>query len=103
MDKDTALVVFQGQKIRRIWHNNQWFFSVVDVVAALTDSIDPKDYWYRMKKREFEASEIELSKFCRQLKLPSTDGKYYETDCSNTESLFRLIQSIPSKKTSQNI
>ena len=98
MDISNSLVVFQDKKIRRAWHNNEWFFSVVDVVAALTDSADPKDYWYRMKKREFEASGIELSTFCRQLKLPSADGKYYETDCANTESLFRLIQSIPSKK-----
>ena len=98
MEQDKALVVFQDKKIRRIWHNSEWFFSVVDVVAALTDSADPKDYWYRMKKRELESSGIELSTFCRQLKLPSADGKYYETDCSNTESLFRLVQSIPSKK-----
>jgi len=98
MDKDNALVVFQDKKIRRVWYNNEWYFSVIDVVAALTDSSDPKDYWYRMKKREVEAGGTELSTFCRQLKLPSADGKYYETDCSNTESLFRIIQSIPSKK-----
>ena len=98
MESKNALVVFQDKKIRRIWHNNEWHFSVVDVVAALTDSIDPKDYWYRMKKREVEAGGVELSTFCRQLKLPSADGKYYETDCSNTESLFRIVQSIPSKK-----
>ena len=98
MNKDNALVVFQDKKIRRIWHNKEWFFSVVDVVAALTDSTDPKDYWYRMKKRELKASEIELSTFCRQLKLMSSDGKTYETDCANTKSLFRIIQSIPSRK-----
>ena len=98
MEQDNALVVFQDKKIRRTWYNNEWFFSVVDAVVALTDSADPKDYWYRMKKRELESSGIELSTFCRQLKLPSADGKYYETDCSNTESLFRLVQSIPSKK-----
>src|SRR3989338_2957713 len=98
MDKNDALVVFQDKKIRRIWHNNEWFFSVVDIVGALTESLDPKDYWYRLKKREQESSGIELSTFCRQLKLRSSDGKYYETDCANTESLFRIIQSIPSKK-----
>ncbi len=98
MDQDKALVVFQDKKIRRIWHNNEWYFSIVDAVGALTDSLDPKDYWYRLKKREQESSGIELSTFCRQLKLPSSDGKYYETDCANTESLFRIIQSIPSKK-----
>ncbi|MCZ7400799.1 MAG: Bro-N domain-containing protein [Candidatus Methanoperedens sp.] len=98
MDSKDALVVFEGTKIRRIWHDEQWFFSVVDVVRVLTDSADPKDYWYRLKKREADSSGIELSTFCRQLKLPSSDGKKYETDSANTESMFRIIQSIPSKK-----
>src|SRR3989344_8921526 len=98
MDAKDTLVVFQGSRIRRLWHDNQWFFSVVDVVSVLTDSADPKDYWYRLKVRELESSSIELSTFCRQLKLQSSDGKYYETDCANTESIFRIIQSIPSKK-----
>ena len=98
MDQDKALIVFQDKKIRRIWHDNKWCFSIVDVVAALTDSVDAKDYWYRLKKRELESSGIELSTFCRQLKLPSADGKYYETDCADTESMFRIIQSIPSPK-----
>ncbi|MCK4729945.1 MAG: Bro-N domain-containing protein [Candidatus Aenigmarchaeota archaeon] len=98
MDSDKALVVFEDKKIRRIWHNGEWWFSIVDVVRALTESIDAKDYWYRLKKRELESSGIELSTFCRQLKLISTDGKKYVTDCANTESLFRIVQSIPSKK-----
>ena len=98
MDSKEALVVFEGAKIRRTWHDEQWFFSVVDVVRVLTDSADPKDYWYRLKKREAESSGIELSTFCRQLKLLSTDGKKYETDSANTESMFRIIQFIPSKK-----
>ena len=98
MDKDNALVVFQDKKIRRVWRDNQWYFSVVDIVAALTDSVDAKDYWYRMKQREKESSSIELSTFCRQLKLPSNDGKSYETDCANTKSIFRIIQSIPSPR-----
>lgn len=97
-DEDKSLVVFQDKKIRRIWHDNEWYFSVIDVVSVLTDSTDAKDYWYRLKKRETEAGGIELSTFCRQLKLPSLDGKYYATDTANTESLFRIIQSIPSKK-----
>lgn len=98
MDKENSLAVFQDKKIRRAWFNDEWWFSVVDVVAALTESADAKDYWYRLKKREEEASGVELSTFCRQLKLPAADGKYYETDCANTKSMFRLIQSIPSKK-----
>ena len=66
-------------------------------IAVLTESTDPKDYWYRLKKREREGG-VELSTNCRQLRLPSSDGKFYATDCANTKSLFRIIQSIPSKK-----
>src|SRR3989338_3899144 len=98
MDKDNALVVFQDRKIRRVWHEKEWYFSVVDVVQALTESADPKDYWYRIKKRESELGGTELSTFCRQLKLPSSDGKFYSTDCASTKSMFRIIQSIPSPK-----
>jgi DNA-damage-inducible protein D len=98
MESKDAMVVFQGKNIRRVWHDDEWWFSVVDIVGALTDSVDSKDYWYRLKKRESESSGTELSTFCRQLKLPSADGKYYETDCANTEGLFRIIQSIPSPK-----
>ncbi len=98
MEKDNALVVFQDKKIRRIWNNNAWYFSVVDIVLALTDSTDPKDYWYRMKQREKEYSGIELSTICRQLKLIAEDGKLRETDCANTKGIFRIIQSIHSPK-----
>ena len=97
-DQKNVLAVFQGKTIRRTWFNDEWWFSVVDVVGALTESVDSKDYWYRLKKREFESSKIELSTICRQLKLQAPDGKLRETDCSNTEGLFRIIQSIPSKK-----
>ena len=98
MDSKDALVVFEGARIRRKWNDDHWYFSVVDVVRLLTDSVDPKDYWYRLKKRESESSGIELSTYCRQLKLPSSDGKNYTTDCANTESMLRIIQSIPSPK-----
>ncbi len=98
MDKDKALVVFQNKKIRRVWLKDKWFFSLIDVVGVLTDSVDAKDYWYRLKVREKESSEIELSTFCRQLKLIAEDGKLRETDCADTEAIFRIIQSIPSKK-----
>ncbi len=96
MDKDKALVVFQDKKIRRIWHEEQWFFSVVDVVEALTDSPTPRQYWGKVKDREFIA--LQLSPIWVQLKLIAEDGKLRETDCANTESLFRIIQSIPSPK-----
>jgi len=71
MNEGNALVVFQDKKIRRIWYDNEWYFSIVDIVSALTESADAKDYWYRLKKREQESSGIELSTFCRQLKLKS--------------------------------
>ncbi|MBI3050952.1 phage antirepressor protein [Candidatus Woesearchaeota archaeon] len=96
MDKNRALVVFQDKKIRRIWHNNEWYFSVVDVVQALTDSPTPRQYWGKVKDREFV--QLELSPIWVQLKLRSEDGKYYETDCANTKDMFRIIQSIPSPK-----
>ena len=98
MCKKITLVVFQDKKIRRVWYKDEWYFSVVDVVEALTDSTDAKDYWYRLKKRELESGGVELSTFCRQLKLQSSDGKYYASDCANTKNMFRIIQSIPSKK-----
>ena len=96
MDQKDALVVFQDAKIRRILHNNEWFFSVVDVVGALTDSPTPRQYWGKVKDREF--NEIQLSPIWVQLKLSSSDGKLYETDCANTQNMFRIIQSIPSPK-----
>jgi len=97
MNNKNKIIVFQDKKIRRIWHNEEWYFSVIDVVFTLTESMDAKDYWYRLKKRESEQG-IELSTDCRQLKLISSDGKKYLTDCANTKSMFRIIQSIPSKK-----
>jgi prophage antirepressor-like protein len=98
-----TLSIFEGKNIRRIWHNEEWYFSVIDVVGALTESVDAKDYWYRLKQREKEASEIELSTICRQLKLIAEDGKLRETDCANTEALFRIIQSLPSPKNKQKL
>lgn len=92
------IVLFKGKKIRKTIYGNEWWFSVVDVIEALTDSINPRDYWYRMKTRVKDEDGIELSTICRQLKLQSTDGKIYETDCANTEGTFRIIQSIPSPK-----
>ena len=91
--------LFESTQIRSVWleDEKQWFFSVVDVVGALTGSAKPRDYWYRIKQRE-KISGIELSTICRQLKLPSPDGKERETDCADAEGLLRIIQSIPSPK-----
>ena len=93
------LKLFEEKKVRSFWDENEqlWYFSVIDVIEVLTDSYDPKDYWYRMKKRE-KISGIELSTICRQLKMESADGKKYVTDCSNAQGLLRIIQSIPSTK-----
>jgi len=96
MNENNALVVFQDKKIRRIWHDNEWYFSVVDVVEALTDSPNPRQYWGKVKDREFV--QLELSPIWVQLKLESADGKKYDTDCANTKNIFRIIQSIPSPK-----
>ncbi|HRG48953.1 MAG TPA: BRO family protein [Leptospiraceae bacterium] len=92
------IIVFESKSIRRIWHNEEWYFSVVDVVGVLTDSLDAKDYWYKMKNRVQLEDGLELSTICRQLKLEASDGKKYKTDCSNAQGLFRIIQSIPSPK-----
>src|SRR3989338_1202842 len=96
MAEKSALVVFQDKKIRRIWYNQEWFYSVVDMVQVLTDSPTPRQYWGKVKDREFIA--LELSPIWVQLKLPAEDGKLRFTDCVNTKNAFRLIQSIPSKK-----
>jgi len=97
MEDKNKLVVFQDKKIRRIWYNNEWYFSVIDVVQVLTDSNNPRNYWSMLKKREQDAG-IELSTNCVQLKLEAPDGKLRETDCANTKYMFRIIQSIPSPK-----
>jgi hypothetical protein len=95
----TNLKLFGDSKIRSDWNEEEqeWYFAVVDVVAVLTDSLDAKDYWYRMKKRE-KLSGFELSTICRQLKLVASDGKKYAIDCANKQGLLRIIQSIPSPK-----
>jgi len=98
MNKSQKLVLFQSAQIRRLWHHDEWFYSVVDIIAALTDSANPRDYWYKMKIREEKDSDIQLSTICLQLKLKSVDAKRYLTDCVNTKNALRLIQSIPSKK-----
>ena len=96
--KNTKIALFKGKKIRKVIYNDEWWFSVIDVVEALTDSINSRDYWYKMKIRVSDESNFQLSTDCRQLKLIAPDGKMRETDCANTETIFRIIQSIPSPK-----
>src|SRR3970282_1810264 len=93
----TKIAVFRKKEIRKTIHKNEWWFSVVDVCEALTESRDAGAYWRKLKQRlKEEGSEVVT--FCHGLKLGSPDGKMRETDCANTEGIFRIIQSIPSPK-----
>jgi len=94
---ENHLVVFQEKAIRRTWHNEEWWFSVVDVCGVLTESPDAGAYWRKLKQR-LGAEGSEVVTFCHGLKLEAPDGKQRVTDCANTEGLFRIIQSIPSPK-----
>jgi len=96
VDQPNKLVVFQDKHIRRIWHEEDWYFSVVDIIEVLTDSPTPRQYWGKVKEREF--TKLQLSPIWVRLKLTANDGKKRLTDCVNTKGAFRLIQSIPSKK-----
>lgn len=98
MAEDDKIIFFQNKKIRRLWHDEQWYFSVVDVMAILTESSNPRRYWSDLKKQLDSVEGFELYEKIVQLKLPSSDGKYYLTDAANTKSLFRIIQSVPSKR-----
>jgi len=92
--------LFEQKKVRTHWEpkEEQWYFSIIDVVNVLTETSNPRDYWFKMKVRVKLEDGIELSTICRQFKLPATDGKLRETDCANTQNLLRIIQSIPSPK-----
>ena len=92
--------MFEGSQIRSVWDNEreEWYFSVVDVIGSLTESNNPRDYWYRVKKRMSEEEKSELSTICRQLKLKAPDGKMRLTDVADMQGIFRIIQSVPSPK-----
>ena len=92
--------LFEQKKVRTHWESKeeQWYFSIIDVVSVLTDTSNPRDYWFKMKVRVKLEDGIELSTICRQFKLQAADGKMRETDCANTQQLLRIIQSIPSPK-----
>ncbi len=92
-----ALVVFEGKNIRRIWHNEQWFFSIIDIIKVLTGSSIPKRYWSDLKIKLTEEGFEPYDKIVL-LKLLAEDNKLRETDCANTQNMFRIIQSIPSPK-----
>ena len=92
--------IFEGSQIRSVWDNEreEWYFSVVDVIGSLTESNNPRDYWYRVKKRMSEEEKSELSTICRQLKLKAPDGKMRLTDVADMQGIFRIMQSVPSPK-----
>ena len=90
---NSHLIPFEGKEIRKIWHDEQWYFSVVDVIGILTDSKDSRNYWKVLKNRE-----PQLVTICNQLKLKSKDGKNYLTDCANAEGILRIVMSVPSPK-----
>ncbi len=98
MSENTQIKLFEEKKVRSVWNEEeqQWYFSVIDVVEVLTESPTPRQYWGKIKDREFK--QLQLSPIWVQLKLPAADGKMYKTDCANVKSLFRIIQSIPSPK-----
>src|SRR5260221_5374612 len=99
---NTSLALIEEQAdatIRRVWHDGQWYFSVIDVIGVLTDNNRPREYWNDLKKRLTEDEGfIELSAKVGQLKMASADGKYYRTDAADKETVLRIIQSVPSPK-----
>src|SRR3989344_5078927 len=92
------IALFKGKTIRKTLYQTEWWFSVIDVIEALTDSAKPSVYWSAMKARVKNEDGFQLSTICKQLKLESADGKKYETDCADTEGILRIVQSIPSPK-----
>jgi DNA-damage-inducible protein D len=100
MSEDQAVLPFEGEStiIRRQWVNDRWYFSVVDVVAVLTNSPNPRNYWSMLKRKLADEGYDELYRNCVQLKMRSLDGKKYSTDAADTETLLRIIQSVPSPK-----
>jgi prophage antirepressor-like protein len=94
---ETNIAVFRGKEIRKTIHKNEWWFSIVDVIEVLTGSERPRKYWSDLKNKLSEEDYSELSEKIGQLKLQSTDGKYYETDCANTETMFRIQKKLGKK------
>ncbi|MEK7559105.1 MAG: Bro-N domain-containing protein [Patescibacteria group bacterium] len=95
---DTKIAIFKGKEIRKTIHQNEWWFSIVDIVEILTDTDRPRKYWNDLKTKLIKEGYAEVSEKIGQLKLPAPDGKLRETDCTNTETVFRIIQTIPSPK-----
>ncbi|MFP4547381.1 MAG: Bro-N domain-containing protein [Fidelibacterota bacterium] len=99
MNKETAIKLFEEKQIRTVWDEEaeKWYFSIIDVVSVLTESANPRKYWSVLKTR-LKKEGSQLATNCSQLKMKSSDGKYYKTDVADTEQVLRLVQSVPSKK-----
>ena len=93
MERENNLALLEDKKVRRIWYDSQWWFSVIDIIEVLTGSKTPRKYWQTLKSRV-----PELSSVCGQLKLISTDGRERLTDVANTEGVLRIILSVPSQR-----
>jgi DNA-damage-inducible protein D len=96
MEHNNKIALFQEKAIRKVWYEEQWYFSIIDVIVILSDTTNPTSYWSKVQKSI--PTESEVVRFWHKLKLPGKDGKMYPTDCANTEGLFRIIMSVPSPK-----
>ena len=94
----TKIAIFRQKEIRKIIHKNEWWFSVIDVVNILTGTERPRKYWSDLKERLVREGYFEVSEKIGQLKMKAHDGKLRETDCATTETIFRIVQTIPSPK-----
>ncbi len=94
----TKIAIFQKKEIRKIIHKNEWWFSITDVIEVLTNTNRPRKYWNDLKKKLIKEGYAEVSENIGQLKITATDGRMRETDCANTETIFRIIQTVPSPK-----
>lgn len=95
---ENKIAIFQGKHIRKVLHNDQWWFSIIDIIEVLVGGGRPRKYWNDLKKKLIAEGYVEVSEKIGQLKLPAPDGKLRETDCAETETIFRIIQSVPSPK-----
>ena len=100
MTKETSIKLFESKQIRVHWDNEveKWYFSIIDILETLTGSSNPRRYWSDLKRKLTKEGFSQLYEIIVQLKLESSDGKKYSTDCADTEGLLRIIQSIPSPK-----
>ncbi len=98
MKQDNKLSLFEGKPIRKIWQDEQWFFSIIDIIEILTESPTPRKYWDKVKRKLKEEGINETSPIWRQFKLMASDDKLRLTDCANTEGVLRIIMSVPSPK-----